>query len=163
MWRQHRNSSHTPVRRSRGHVRWEIGSQRRVNGLHGHHRDMWRWCRGRIVALKGDRVNRNLALDVDKLDAVERDSVREHTEMHIVDGHFEGGRLGEDQDVEYLSLVQGHSPEPLLGAPNLVGQTVAHNAVLGGTHTHMESHIVTGSRDAARLQVYHESGKVSIK
>lgn len=110
-----------------------------------------------VVALQRDRVNRHLSLDVHELNPMEGDAVLEHAVMNVVDGDLKCGSLGQDQDVEELSRMHGHSAVALLVAPHLVHHMIADDTVLSGAHTQMQGDVIAGPYHAARLEVYHES------
>lgn len=101
-------------------------------------------------------MKRHFSLDVDEIDSVVRHSVLEHAKVHIVDGYFEGRRLAQDQDIEYLTRMQWHATEALLRPPHLVRHVVADNAMLAASHTQVQGDVIAGLGDAASLEVYHE-------
>lgn len=51
-----------------------------------------------------------------------------------------------------------HATKALLCAPHLTRHVVPHNALLAASYAHVQCDVITGLSDAARLQVYHESG-----
>lgn len=114
----------------------------------------WGWLV--VVSLQSYRMNRHFSLDVDEIDSVVGHPVLEHAEVHMVDGYFEGRRLAQDQDIEYLARMQWHATEALLRTPHLVRHVVAHNAMLAASHTQVQRNVIAGLSDAASLEVYHE-------
>lgn len=152
-----------PRRRTNDH-RWPPSGLNWCSWVWGKHWTPWvdRVNRRLIMIAHSDGVNRDCAIDLDIFSLFQPHSEFEITQMRVVDGNVEWGRVRSDWNIKVLPTLDRKAATFLLIGPLAVHHCVPYNAALFRPDAQMQGDVIARVYQWAILEVNNEPVLVKI-